>query len=236
VHIQELDDSVSTWDRVPERVELDEVLTAVAHELGAPVRSVLAHTGHLLDGPSTLSTEDTQGRLEWLRRAGKDLDALMRGIAELAMIGQHGVQRREVDVTQVVENIADRRLGAGDRHRVVVQPGLQTWADADLLRRLFEEVIDNAIKFSAPKPEPRIDVGARGDVFTVQDNGVGFEPRHTLSLGAPFRRLHGREFAGYGMGLCMVRRVLAHHGGALSVRSRPDAGCVVAFTFTLGEA
>jgi chemotaxis family two-component system sensor kinase Cph1 len=108
--------------------------------------------------------------------------------------------------------------------------------DFDQLTYLFRELIANAIKFRAQAP-PEIHISAsaseEGVTFSVRDNGVGIEPRDHGQIFGVFKRLHGREYPGTGMGLAVSKRIVEQHGGTIWVES--EAGHGATFRFTLPQ-
>ena len=108
-------------------------------------------------------------------------------------------------------------------------------ADETLLRAVMTNLIGNAMKFSAGRPGAKVRISADrapGMVtIAVADNGVGFDPGAAATLFEPFMRLHGARFAGTGIGLTIVRRIVERHGGKVWAVGQPDAGAT--FTFTL---
>ena len=103
-----------------------------------------------------------------------------------------------------------------------------------MLRRVWSNLLDNAIKFTAPKPDALIEVGATaGDdetVYWVRDNGVGFDMQSGGKLFGVFQRLHGAEFAGTGAGLAMIKRIVTRHGGRVWADGKVDDGAIFSFT------
>ena len=130
-------------------------------------------------------------------------------------------------------------MGAGPQARAPGEEhdpaGLQ---DVRLLGDLLENLLGNAWKFSSRRAAARIEFGAQigegGEtVYFVRDNGVGFDPSYADKLFAPFKRLHGpAEFPGTGIGLAIVRKIVALHGGRIWAESREGEGAT--FRFTLG--
>jgi light-regulated signal transduction histidine kinase (bacteriophytochrome) len=120
-----------------------------------------------------------------------------------------------------------------------VAPGLVAHGDARLVGVLLENLLGNSWKFTRKVRNATITVGRQGPpgeaVFTVQDNGAGFDMAHAGKLFQPFQRLHhASEFEGTGIGLATVQRIVQRHGGRVWVESRPGMGST--FYFTLGPA
>ena len=112
-------------------------------------------------------------------------------------------------------------------------------ADETKLVQVFQNLLSNSIKFRRPGVPPKIHIGARphGEawVFTVTDNGIGFDPKHAERIFLMFQRLHGvGKYPGTGIGLAIVRRIVEAHGGQISAEGTPDGGAT--FTFTLPAA
>lgn len=120
---------------------------------------------------------------------------------------------------------------------VAVQEGLVADADPHLVRIVLQNLIGNAWKFTRDAARARIEVGATRDrarvEYFVRDNGAGFDMAYANKLFSPFQRLHSpAEFAGSGVGLATVARIVARHGGEISAEGRPGEGAT--FRFTLG--
>jgi light-regulated signal transduction histidine kinase (bacteriophytochrome) len=107
--------------------------------------------------------------------------------------------------------------------------------DQGLILQVWTNLIDNAVKYSSKAAHPRIVVQGREEqdhlVYEVIDNGVGFDSRYTDTLFGVFQRLHGhREFPGSGVGLAIVQRIVARHGGSVWARSELNQGATFAFS------
>ena len=114
--------------------------------------------------------------------------------------------------------------------------------DPRLLRVLFENLLDNAWKFTSRRPDAQIEIGSVGGpdgstIFFVRDNGVGFDPTYAAKLFAPFQRLHAvSDFPGTGIGLATVRRIVHRHGGQVWAEGTPGGGACVSFTLEPAQA
>ena len=120
---------------------------------------------------------------------------------------------------------------------MTVQPGLQARADPALALIVFENLIGNAFKFTGHTAHAHIEVSGDGPspttVFTVKDNGAGFDQAYADKLFAPFQRLHtDREFPGTGIGLATVARIVHRHGGVVSASGTVGGGATITFTLS----
>jgi signal transduction histidine kinase len=105
--------------------------------------------------------------------------------------------------------------------------------DGHLLRIVLENLLGNALKFTARHPSAEIWFGAQAQTFFVRDTGAGFDMAYAQKLFSPFQRLHpARDYEGTGIGLATVHRIIAHHGGRIWAEAEPDKGAT--FFFTLG--
>ena len=102
------------------------------------------------------------------------------------------------------------------------------------LAQVFQNLISNSLKYRAGEP-PRVRISAVEDgadwVFSVTDNGLGIDPQHSDLVFDPFKRLHGREYPGTGVGLAICRRIVERHGGRIWVESAIGQGA--SFNFTI---
>jgi light-regulated signal transduction histidine kinase (bacteriophytochrome) len=119
----------------------------------------------------------------------------------------------------------------------VVPEQLPVIADPRLLLTVLQALLDNAWKFTARVPHPRVELGVGsaedmgGPVYFVRDNGAGFEPAAAGRLFGVFQRLHsGVDFPGTGVGLAAVKKIIDKHGGAVSATGVPDEGATFSFS------
>ena len=120
---------------------------------------------------------------------------------------------------------------------VTYDPLPKVWCEASKLSHLFRHLILNAITFRKQEP-PKIHLSAVPEpnqaVFSVRDNGLGIDPRYYEQIFAIFKRLHGRDYPGNGLGLAICKRIVEQHGGRIWVESTPGQGST--FCFTLPSA
>jgi signal transduction histidine kinase len=218
--------------------ELEMFSYTVSHDMRAPLRH--------LDGFSQALIEEYAGKLnttgkEYLDRIKKSSRRMLEmidAILELSRFAQGRVARESVDLSAMVREIADG-LQRSEPERVVVfriSEGMAVRGDAKLLRVVLENLIGNAWRFSAPTKEALIEFYPtewEGRLaFAVRDNGVGFDMAYADKLFAPFQRLQSvEEFSGRGIGLAIVKRIIARHGGRIRAEAEPGKGAT--FTFTV---
>jgi light-regulated signal transduction histidine kinase (bacteriophytochrome) len=113
-------------------------------------------------------------------------------------------------------------------------------ADRSLLKQVWQNLIDNALKYSRHCHPPILEIGylpvgtAAGPAYFVRDNGTGFDMKYAGKLFGVFQRLHRHEeFEGTGVGLAVVQRILNRHGGRVWAEAKPNEGAT--FYFTVGE-
>jgi len=215
---------------------------SLAHDLRQPLISV-GGFGKLLDN-RLAKKGDAQGRkfLQRIWDAVNRVDACTDTLLQLGQVSRMVLWVQAVDVSALAESVVERlRKKHPDRQvLVMVQTAMTASADVKLLELALEHLIDNAWKFMAASPAPRIDIGTSVDAsgmtsFWVKDNGAGFDMAYQGKLFMPFQRLqHVDEFAGLGTGLAIAEAVIVRHGGRIWAEAQPNAGAT--FFFNLDPA
>jgi light-regulated signal transduction histidine kinase (bacteriophytochrome) len=209
----------------------------VSHDLRAPLRTISAFTQALAEDLRYQLDEKSKDHLRRVLAAAARMNELIDALLELSRISRASVGRHRVDITQIAHAVIDevRRRDVTRRLAATVAPGLEALADGRLVRIMFDNLIGNAWKFTSKTGEPHVEVGSEtrdGEVvFFVRDNGAGFDMAYADRLFTPFQRLHGdREYAGTGIGLATVRRIIERHGGRIWADSAPGRGATFFFT------
>jgi len=220
--------------------ELDAFAYSVSHDLRAPLRAVAGFSHALLEDYSAQLDEDARDYLNRVVAATGQMGRLIEDLLNLSRAGRVELSRRSVDLSRLARRVVGE-LSAADPDapravRVTIDEGLTAVGDPALLEIVLRNLISNAWKFSAKAAEPTIHVGATekegAPVLFVRDNGAGFDMHRADRLFAPFQRLHSAaEFAGSGVGLALVARIIARHGG--HVWAEGEVGKGAAFYFTL---
>lgn len=211
---------------------LEEFSYALSHDLRTPLRHIAGFAELLKEEVGAGNGQDSLPYCDKIIRAAVQMRNLIDGMLSFARLGRKGMKLQAVDVAALVdEAVATLAIDAGlKRLRWRIQPGLPTvQGDEVLLREVWTNLLDNAVKYSSHRDVIEVEVGWRavpdGTEFHVSDNGVGFEPGQAERLFGMFQRLHSDpRFEGAGIGLALVRRIVEHHGGRIWADARPDQG------------
>jgi PAS domain S-box-containing protein len=219
--------------------ELEAFAYSVSHDLRAPLRAIDGFSRALQE--DYIEALDAQGQhyFRRIREAVSHMGNLIDDLLNLSRISRSELNPAPLDLSALAQSVAGALLARQQQREIELEvaPGMQAIADENLMKIVLENLISNAIKFSAGATPPRIQVGAdRQDgktVFYVKDNGVGFDMAYADKLFVPFQRLHSAaEFPGTGIGLVTVKRIITRHGGRVWTEAAPDTGAAFYFTLT----
>jgi signal transduction histidine kinase len=211
---------------------------ALSHDLRAPLRVVDGFTriikedyGHLLD---KLGND----HLDRVLSASSRMNGMIDAILAQAQLAGTPLDRTDIDVSTLAREVGAEMVSFMPQcvqAEVLVCEDMVTQADPVLVRRVLENLIGNALKYSAKVSAPRVEVGAmpltNPAVFYVKDNGAGFDMQHADKLFGLFQRLHSaKEFPGTGVGLAGVQNIIRRHGGRVWAEARPGEGACFYFT------
>lgn len=218
--------------------ELEAFSYSVAHDLRAPVRAIIGLSEMLVQTQPTRFDQEGIELIQRIAATGQRMRALIDALLHMARLNQVPMQLRVVDISSMASEIASLLMESEPQRvaEVRISPKLEALADPTLVRALLDNLMRNAWKFCARSKITRIDVGAKSvggeTVFFVRDNGCGFDMASADRLFGPFQRLHREdEYAGTGIGLTIVQRIVMRHGGRVWAFSEPGLGA--AFHFTL---
>ncbi len=210
----------------------------VSHDLRAPLRAVEAYTALAVEEAGESLSPGARDLLERARKSASQLSHMVESLLQLSRIGEMPLQCTWLDLTGMVSEICMAfGLDQKDHHiEWDIEPGLSAWADEHLMRSLLQNLINNAVKYSAHRNPAVIEFGQLRQpdgtqAYFVRDNGAGFDMAQASQLFQPFTRLHSaKEFPGDGIGLATVRRIVMRHGGRIWAQGQVDAGATIFFT------
>jgi len=204
---------------------------SVAHDLRAPVRAVSSTSRILLDEVGQELEPEYREMLERQALNATRLGTLIDELLRLSRLARAEVNCEDLDMTEAARSVA-REIDPPCR--VEVQEGMRAEGDHGLVRTVLHNLIGNACKFSPEGGTVR--VGQEGDVFSVRDEGIGFEMKYAPRMFLPFERLVSEDqFEGTGIGLANVERIVRRHGGRVWAES-DGLGKGATFYFTLGPS
>ena len=217
---------------------------SVSHDLRAPLRSIIGFSEILASECSDALGEEGRGHLQRVRKSAGQMGELIEGLLHLARVVRADLNRVRVDLTALAEDVVrEIREREPDRAAVfVIAPGMQAAGDPILIRSVLVNLVGNAWKFSSKRPDARIEIGEKRNAlghraFYVKDNGAGFDDRYAEKLFGAFQRMHKQEeFAGTGVGLATVQRIITKHGGKIWAESRPNEGATFYFTLPIVDS
>lgn len=236
---------VTEWKRMEEDLrrsneELERFAYVASHDLQEPLRMVASYTQLLARRYEGQLDERADKYIRYAVDGAERMKALIQDLLEYSRVGTRGNPPEPVDPDQVLQNVLDdlqltiEATGA----RVSVEPLPEVVADPVQLRQVFQNLIENALKFSGDEP-PVVHVSGRCEDgrchFSVRDEGSGIEPEYQDRIFVIFQRLEGPdESEGTGIGLALTKRIVERHGGRLWVESEPGRGSTFHFTFPAG--
>ncbi|MEO7887190.1 MAG: PAS domain S-box protein, partial [Polaromonas sp.] len=220
--------------------EIEAFSYSVAHDLRTPLSTIDGFCALLEKAVPREAGERAHHFLGRIRSSVRRMGELTDGLLSLAQLSRTSLNWESVDISteaakiikQWMENDPDRLV------RITVEPNMWGRADVALLRQVLENLIANAWKFTSKKPHTEILIGKEAGtdgqvVYFVRDNGAGFDMAYADKLFGTFERLHSPdEFAGSGIGLATVKRIITRHGGKIWADSSVGEGST--FYFTLG--
>jgi PAS domain S-box-containing protein len=221
--------------------ELQAFSYSVAHDLRAPLAAIVGF-GHALQKElGTEGGERARHYLDRMRDGAVRTSGMIDALLSLAQLSRAELRWERVDLTEMAELSARgcREEAPARDADFDIQPGMTAHGDPRLLQLVLDNLIGNAWKFTAraerARIEVRADVGLEAEtIYSVRDNGVGFETAYAHNLFGAFQRLHpASEFPGSGIGLANVRRIISRHSGRVWAHSHPGEGAT--FYFTLGS-
>jgi signal transduction histidine kinase len=223
--------------------ELDAFSYSVSHDLRAPLRSMDGFSKILTEEYADGMPEGARHYLERVRENAQKMDHLVSALLALSRLGRQAMDVQTVEPRQLVAEVLGELNGEenGRRVEITVSALPSCVADGVLLKQVYMNLISNALKFTRTRDVAKITVGCRSEnglnTYFVQDNGVGFDMQYVGKLFGAFQRLHrAEEFAGTGVGLATVKRIILRHGGDVLAESEVGKGTTMYFTLTSRRA
>jgi PAS domain S-box-containing protein len=219
--------------------DLESFSYSVSHDLRSPLVAISGFCRILMERYGDKLDATGKDLLRRIRDNGIRMEQLIRDILSFSRIGKREIMSAEIDMEKLAKSAFEELTSAAAVSRNVLfewKPLPAAFGDPSMIRQVFSNLLSNAIKFTEPRDVAVIEVGGRteGDelLFYVKDNGVGFSMENYNRLFGLFQRLHlSEQFAGTGVGLAIIKRIIEKHGGRVWAEGKLDKGA--AFYFTL---
>jgi PAS domain S-box-containing protein len=222
--------------------ELESFCYTVSHDLRAPLRHINGYATMLAEQCAGTDLPGVPRTTRALQNASRQMGLLIDSLLEFARKGREAMREEFVDLDELVSAVVTSLWSSASDRPVEwnIDRLPPVVGDPTMLGQVFTNLLDNALKYTNRVEVPRIEVAACDDngdhvVLVVRDNGAGFDMEHAGRLFGMFHRLHrSDEFPGNGVGLAIVQRIVARHGGRIWAEASPGRGA--AFHFTLRKA
>ena len=219
--------------------ELERFSYSVSHDLKAPLRSIDGYNRILLEECAKALDSRAKDYLERSVAAAGRMGRLIDDFLKLARLARAEVRTRSLELSSIAADVCAemKERDPGRTVTCLITPRLRATGDPALLRVVLENLMGNAWKFTSRNPRALIEFGAEGAAFFVRDDGAGFDMAFKDKLFKPFERLHaGQDYAGTGIGLATVRRIVERHGGRVWAEGAVGKGATFYFTLGTGAA
>ena len=220
--------------------ELEAFSYSVSHDLRAPLRAIIGYTTILEEEYAGQLDEEARRITQVIRHNTLRMGHLIDDLLTFSRLGRQELQKIPVNthalVQEIIEDIISKPGYRAAEWKVASLPVVM--ADLNTLWQVWVNLISNAVKYSSKKQQPEIQIGCKlsnGEyIFSVFDNGVGFDNKYQHKLFRVFQRLHGHdEFEGTGVGLALCERIIFRHGGRIWAEGEKDKGARFYFSLPI---
>jgi light-regulated signal transduction histidine kinase (bacteriophytochrome) len=217
---------------------LESFTYSVSHDLRAPLRAIGGFTDMLVRGIGARCDAESRDLLERVALNVGRMTALIDDLLEFSRVGRAGLNPAPFSLEDLAREVTGELCECYPRSQVRIASLVRVLGDRAMMRQALVHLIGNALKFSARRDFPVVEIGQTAldgaVVFYVRDNGAGFDMRYAERLFGLFQRMHrSDEFEGTGVGLSVVRQAIERHGGRVWAEAALDQGATFYFTLPL---
>jgi len=216
--------------------ELESFSYSVSHDLRAPLRIVSGYATILHEEYHNIFDNEGRRLLSIVQDSAKRMGVLIDDLLAFSRLGRNQITKTDISMNSIVKLAVNQLTGfSGKQITIEIKDILPTFADYSLMNQVWMNLLSNAIKYSAHKTDPVIIISSKQleteIVYSVADNGVGFDMQYAHKLFGVFQRLHDAdEFEGTGVGLALVQRIIKKHGGEIWATAEIGEGAVFSFS------
>lgn len=233
IYREHLEEMVATRTKELEAAnkELDAFNSSIAHDLRSPINAISSYCQILYAEYADKLDEQGKGFLYQIKDTASDMTSLIENLLQLSRVTTVEIEKEKVDLSLLATEISDKLSYLDSERKVVIEieENISCQADRGAMIIMMDNLLNNAWKYSSQKPEAKIKFGkvssTEGNVFYIQDNGAGFDMKHSDNLFKVFHRLHSAsDFIGTGVGLATVDRIVSKHGGRIWAEAEVNKG------------
>lgn len=223
--------------RVRERTEeMESFSYSVSHDLRAPLRAINGYANILEEDYNDRLDEEGKRLLKEVQQNARKMGVLIDDLLAFSRLGRKEIERSAIDMNRLAKQaIKETELASRHHASIKLWPLLPAKGDPALLQNVLNNLVSNAIKYSGKNEKPFIEIRSkRGNgelIYSVKDNGVGFDMQYEGKLFGVFQRLHSAdEFPGTGVGLAMAKRIISKHKGRIWAQGKLNEGATFYFS------
>jgi len=217
--------------------ELETFSYSVSHDLKAPLRAIDGFTGILIEKYQNKLGTDGQRICDVIKSSAVQMSRLIEDLLAFSHLNRTELHMSAIDMKTMANSIYYEYSLPEQRENIsfTVRDIPRAFGDPSLIRQVWANLISNAVKFSSKKDHPEINIDCEADkneiIYSISDNGAGFDMQYADKLFSVFQRLHNSaEFEGTGIGLAIVNRIINRHGGRVWAAGEPDKGAIFYFS------
>ncbi len=217
--------------------ELEAFISSVAHDLKAPLRAIEGFNNIIIEDYAKNIDAEGNNLLSRISENTQQMGYLINDLLFYSRIARAEITSTSLDMKKMAQTVYQEIATEEQKQRfsLVVTNLPVAKGDRKLLKQVWENLIDNALKFTDSKNNPQITITGSNtgivNVYSIKDNGVGFNPKYTTHIFELFNRLHSdEEFEGTGVGLAIVKKIIVRHGGRVWAESIMGHGTELFFS------
>lgn len=222
-------------------MDLETLVHAISHDLRSPLTAVQGFADLLLEEPAKAFEPKQIRHLELIAKSARRMNDLIGGLLHFFALSRNKIEFSTITTKEIVEETWDELSGfhQDERARLVVKDSPDAKGDSIMIRQVFLNLFENALKFRRPQAMTIIEVGGRAEtgmnVYYVKDNGIGFPNEQAQKILGVFERLNRTEkYEGTGLGLSIVKRIIERHGGRVWAEGKENVSATFYFTLPSG--
>jgi PAS domain S-box-containing protein len=222
--------------------ELEAFSYSVSHDLRSPLTAINGYCQIIQTLCGAKLDDECRGYLKEIHDGTLRMNQLIKTLLDFARINRYELRRQKINLSGLASEVAAslQRADPARRATIRISEGMTAYGDENLLRLVLENLLGNAWKYAGRREEAVIESGVTDTdgtpAYFIRDNGAGFDMADAGQLFIPFQRLHATDdFAGHGIGLATVQRIIQRHGGRVWAEGEPDNGATFYFTLPAGD-